>query len=393
MAMNTVEPVDVPFPPATPVRTYRHYMVGLVSFLFLTAYNMSFFTFGQYVYSKLQREYYPNATNISSTIAICIEDPHSAVFAIQLDVQQKAARWGIYLYLSGSLAAIISNFVLGAYTDRFGRKFLFLFPCIGTILRTTGVIVGFHFDLPLWYYAFGYFVEGCTGQVFNILQVSYLYVVDITVAGKQRSFGIVLMELVLGIGTIIPNLITGYLLQYSKSFLWPIIISDAILVLTFFLMLTLPETFPKHLRDKRKYNSNYENLKDSVDLYVSSKNAGRRWMYIIVLVVFALTSYDLFGRVAVEGLYLLNFPLCWDPKRIGLYGAARSGAQQLIGMSLVKVFHVFMNDEMIAIIGSVSYGASFVMEAYATNEAMMYGGRFLLFLYHLQLINNLLPIK
>ena len=370
MAIDTVEPMNVPLP-ASPVRSYRHYMVGLVSFLYITAYNMSSLSFGHYLYEKLQREFYPNATNISSTITICTEDAH----AIQLHVQEKAAKWGIYLYLSGSLVAIISNFVLGAYTDRFGRKFLFSFPCIGTILRTSSVIIGFHFDLPLWYYAFGYFVEGCTGQAFNILQVSFLYVVDITVAGKQRSFGIVLMELIFGMGTIVPNLATGYLHQYFNSFLWPVIVSDAILVITFLLMLTLPETFPKHLREKRKYNSNYKYLKDSVDLYVSSKNAGRRWMYIIVLVVFALTSYDLFGRIAIEGLYLLNFPLCWDPKKIGLYRAARSGAQQLIGMSLAKLFHMFMNDEMIAIIGSVSYGASFVMEAYAHNEAMMYGGR------------------
>ena len=363
-------------PPATPVRTWRHYTVGLVTFLFLTAYNISFYTFGQYVYRKLQREFYPNATNVSSTIAICIEDTHSAVFAIQLDVQQRAAKWGIYLYLSGVIAAVISSFIFGAFTDRFGRKFLFLFPCIGTIIRTAGVIVGFHFDLPLWYYAFGFFIEGCTGQVFNIFQVSYLYVVDITVAGKQRSIGIVLMEVAIGFGSIIPSLVTGYILQYSGSFQLPIIISCGMLVACFILMLTLPETFPKHIRAKRDYSSNFENLKDSVDLYVSKKNAGRRWMYIIMLAVFALTSYDLFGRIAVEGLYLLNYPLCWDPERIGLYGAARSGAQQFIGMSLVKVFHMCMEDEMIAIIGSVSYAASFVLEAFATNEGMMYGSMY-----------------
>ena len=328
------------------------------------------------MYNKLQREFYPNATNVSSTIAICIEDTHSAVFAIQLDVQQRAARWGIYLYLAGGIAAVISNFVFGTLTDRFGRKFLFLFPCIGTLIRTAGVIVGIHFDLPLWFYVFGFFLEGCTGQVFNIFQVSYLYVVDITIAGKQRSVGIVLMEVAIGFGSIIPSLVAGYILQGSGSFQLPIMISCGMLVVTFILMLTLPETFPKSVRAKRDDSSNLENLKDSVDLYISKKNAGRRWMYITILAVFALTSYNLFGRIAVEGLYLLNYPLCWDPERIGLYGAARSGAQQIIGMSLVKVFHMCMDDEMIAIIGSISYAASFVLEAFGTNEAMMYGGMY-----------------
>ena len=362
--------------PSTPVRTWRYYTVGLVTFLFLTAYNISFYTFGQYVYIKLQKEFYPNATNVSSTIAICIEDTNSSVFAIQQDVQQRAARWGIYLYLSGGITAVISNFVLGTLTDRFGRKFLFILACIGTIIRTVGAIVGIHFDLPLWFYFFGYFIEGCTGQVFNIFQVSYLYVVDITIAGKQRSVGIVLMEVAIGFGSIIPNLAAGYILQYSGSFQLPFIISLGMLVVSFILMLVLPETFPKKVRAKRDFNSKFEILKDSIDLYLSKKNAGRRWMYITILTVFALTNYNLFGRIAIEGLYLLNYPLCWDPERIGLYGAARSGAQQIIGMSLVKLFHTCMDDEMIGIIGSVSYAASFVLEAFSTDEAMMYGGMY-----------------
>ena len=365
---------DGPPPPVTTNVTWRHYTVGLVSFLFLTAYNMSFFTFSQYLYKKLQIEYYPNVTEASSTIAICVENTSSILYEIQLDTQQKAARWGIYLYLSGGITSVMANFILGGFTDRFGRKFLFILPCVGTMVRTAGAIVGIQYNFPLWYYAFGYFLEGCTGQLFSIIQVSYLYVVDITVAGKPRSFGIVVIELVLGIGTAVPSVVTGYILQNSKSFQVPMIISGGILIATFLLVLTLPETFPKHMRAKRNYSSKMENLKDSVDLYISKKNSGRRWMYIIILIVFALTTYDLFGRIAVEGLYLLNYPFCWDPQRLGLFGAARSGAQQLLGMMTVKLFHLCVDDEMIAIIGCFSYAASFVMEAFATTDAMVFGG-------------------
>ena len=371
--MDTNEEIDVPQPATTKV-TWRHYTVALVSFLFLTAYNMTFITFSQYVYKKLQLEYYPNVTDVSPTIAICVENTSSIVYAIQLDTQQRAAKWGIYLYLSGGITSVLSNFILGAFTDRFGRKFLFLLPCIGTIVRTAGAIAGIRFNLPLWYYTFGYFLEGCTGQLFTIIQVSYLYIVDITVAGKRRSFGIVMIELVLGVGTLVPNLATGYILQYSKSFQVPFIISGGILLVTLLLVLTLPESFPKHVRAKRKYISKIENLKDSIDLYVSKKNKGRRWMYILILLVFALTTYDLFGRISVEGLYLLNYPFCWDPQRLGLFGAARAVAQQLLGMLSVKVFHMCMDDEMIAIIGCLSYAASFIMEAFATTDAMVFAG-------------------
>ncbi|KAL4237310.1 hypothetical protein ACF0H5_002028 [Mactra antiquata] len=354
--------------------TYRHLLVWPAAFIFISAYNLTFNAFGQFVYIKLQNENFPDI-KVNKTTAFCEVNTSSVNFKIQEDVQQKAAVWGIYFYLAGGIASIVSNFVFGAYTDRFGRKFLFIIPCIGTLLRTGAAVVGIHFDLPLYFYLPWFFVEGCTGQIFNIFQISYLYVADITIPGKQRSLGIVAIELAIGLGSALPALVVGYILDLTESFLLPYYISVGLILLSLFLMITLPETFPKEIRNERKYSSPFENVKDATDLFCSNSNKGRRWMYIVTLEAFMFTAYDAFGRIAMEGLYLLNYPFCWNPTKLGIFGSLRMLFQQVVGMGMVKVLQYCMNDEMIAIAGCVSYAASFILEAYSTNDAMMYIGK------------------
>lgn len=355
----------------TSLITGRHLLVWPVAFLFMTAYNFSTNTFSQYAYIKLQRDSFPNIT-FNTTIAYCGVDTNSTSYKIQEDVQQEAAKWGIYLYLAGGFSSVIASLVMGTFTDRLGRKFLFILPCIGTIFRTVWATVGMVYDLPLYYYVLGYFVEGCTGQVFNIFQVSYTYISDITVVGKQRSVGIVIIELAFGIAASIP---VGYIIQQTNSFLLPFYMSFGLLGVTFLLVLLLPETFPAHVRAKRKYVSRLDNIKDAWGLFFGQENAGKRWVYITTLVAFILTTYDLFGRTAIEGLYLLNSPFCWDPDEIGLFGTLRTGCQQIIGMGLVIVLQLRLSDDAIAILGCISYGASFIVEAFATTNTSMYIGK------------------
>lgn len=360
--------------PPNQIITRRHLLVWPVAFLFVTAYSLTFASFGQYVYIKLQNENFPGI-HVNTTTAYCEVNTSSDNFRIQEDVQQKAAIWGIYFYISGGLTSIIANFIMGAYTDRFGRKFLFILPCVGTLLRTSMAIVGMHYDLPLYYYLVGYFLEGCTGQVFSIFQITYLYAADITESGKARSVGIVIVELAFGLGTVAPTFAVGYILDETGSFLIPFYISLGLLVFTLVLIFLLPETYPKAIRNQRKYSSKFENLKDAFDLFFGKENSGRRWMYFTTILVFSFTVYNLFGRTAMEGLYLLNYPLCWNPTKIGVFSALRMGLQQIVGMMSVKLFHICMNDEMIAIIGCISYAASFALEAYATTDTMMYVGK------------------
>ena len=352
--------------------------VWLVSFIFMAACQTSSFTFEHFMYMKLQKESFSNVTTDIQK-SLCDKNTSSKKYEIQETVQEEtvqenAAEWGIYFYLAGGVVAIISNFMLGAFTDRFGRKFLFIFPCLGTSFRVVFATVGMQLDFPLYYYVIGYFVEGCTGQVVSMFQASFIYSSDITFPGRQRSFAIFAMEIAFGLGTALPALGTGYFMSEIDNVLIPMYVSCGLMLITFLSMITLPETFPEEVRAKRKHATYFENLKDSIDLYISRKNYGRRWLYIVMLAVFGLTSFDSSGRTSVEGLYLLDSPFCFGPDKIGVFNALKSGLQQISGIAIVAILLLFTKCEIVAIIGCISYAAAFIIESSATSEKSLYIG-------------------
>jgi len=359
--------------PTTPSYSGQYILVWMTAFLFMAANSFSFSTFSQFLYIKLQRDNFPNVT-INTTKAYCNVDTNSTNYLLQQDVQEKAAIWGIFLYLVGGVPSVVATFVFGVFTDRLGRKFLFYLSWFGMVFRTVWVTVGMNLDWSLYMYIPGYFVEGCTGQVFNLIQVSYIYMSDITTVGKQRSIGIVMIEIAFGLATTFPGLAVGFMLKETNSFILPFYISLGMLALTLILILCLPETYPPEVRGKYAQSSRLDNIKNSWGLFCGQENTGRRWMYILTLLVFTFTCYDLYGRLAMEGLYLLNDPFCWGPEELGIFNALRTGLQQIGGMAIVVILKKFLNDESIAILGSASFGVSFVLEGLATTDTMLYIG-------------------
>ena len=358
---------------SVPLITGRHLLLWPTAFLFMAAHSFTYSTFSQYVYIKQERETFPNVT-INTTRAYCERDTNTSEYIIQETIQQKAAFKRIYLYFVGGVPAIVATFVFGVCTDRFGRKFLFYLAWFGMTFRTLWAIVGVYTDWPLYYFIPGYIVEGCSGQVFNVVQASYIYISDITIVGMQRSVGIVMIQFAFGLATTFPTLAVGYLLQDTNSFMIPFYISIGLLALALVMILILPETFPKKALCKRIRTSRLASLKESWGLFCSYSNVGKRWMYIVTLSVFVLTTYDFYGRQAIEDLYLLNNPFCWGPEQMGIFNALRTGLQQIASMTLVIVFKVFLSDEGIAILGCVSFGASFILEAWSSTDTMMYVG-------------------
>ncbi|XP_060575998.1 lysosomal proton-coupled steroid conjugate and bile acid symporter SLC46A3-like [Ruditapes philippinarum] len=347
----------------------RKWLVGPYCFLYMAAYITSYFTFIQYVYAKIQKDLFPDVTsfNVSGT---CNSNLSSEDYKKQTLVQQHAANWTMYYSLAAGIPAILSNIILGSSTDKYGRKFLFFLPCIGTFLKTVLYVLGIHLNLDLKFYLIGYFIEGLTGQMFTMLLVSFTYVADITATnGKNRSFGITLIELSLGIAVALFSFTTGYFIQ-AYGFFYPMLSSGVMTTGSLITVIFIPETFPKEKRNPNE--SILIKLKTAYDLFFGSFNRGRRWMYNILMVTFTLTMFTVFGRSSVEPLYQLGTPFCWSPEKLGYYGGLKSLLQQMIGMGMVKLMQWIMSDEAIAMFGCLSFSAAYVMEGFARTDIIMY---------------------
>lgn len=355
-----------------PSLSYRKWLVGPYCFLYMAAYITSYFTFTQYVYAKIQKDTFPDVTsfNVSGT---CTANTSSDDYVKQTTVQQKAAIWTLYYSLAAGIPAIFSNIVFGSSTDKYGRKFLFFLPCIGTFVRMAISVLGIYFNFDLKFHLIGYFAEGLTGQLFTMLQVCFIYVADITSAdGKARSFGITMIELSIGIAVSAFSFSTGYFIQ-AYGFFYPMLSAGIMVGSSVILVLFVPETFPKEKRSSSE--STLVKLKTAFDLFFGSFNRGRRWMYNTLISIFALTMFTVFGRGSVEPLYQLNAPFCWSPEKLGYYGALRSFLQQTFGMGMIKLLQIIMSDEAIAMFGCVSFSGAYILEGLAKTDTALYIGK------------------
>ena len=371
----------------------RKWLVVPITIFYFGAYVTSALTLQQFVYVKLQREKFPNES-FNSSIPVCNANESDPKYKLQVEVQKESAEWMTYFSLASGIPGVFADLVLGSYTDRFGRKFLFFLPCIGAFVHLVVNTVGIYTDFALYWYIPASVFDGLTGQLFGLLLVTFSYTADITKAGRQRSLGIVIIELSIGIGFTGFSFSTGYFIQ-ATGFFWPMLFAAGCLVLTLVLVFILPETYPKEKRTPT--SSPWENLTNGVALYIGKENSGKRWKYIILMLTFVLTMLTVLGRANVETLYVLNNPFCWNPEKVSWFVALRSGTQQIVGMALVKPLQMVLSDEIISVVGSLSFVAGFTIESMAKMDALLYVCKYSsvrgTFNYIICLINNYFSMK
>ncbi|KAL3872668.1 hypothetical protein ACJMK2_035880 [Sinanodonta woodiana] len=353
--------------PAATERTWRHWLVGPIGFLYISGYILAFTVFSQFIHMKTLTSQYLNVT-ILDNLSTCEVNKSSQQYKVQSDIQKKSAEWQILIPLAGNIIAIFSNLVLGAYTDRFGRKFLFYVSCLGSLFRTTMVAVFMHFDLNLIYYIIPYAIDGMTGSTSTMVQAAFIYSADITSSGKERTFGIVLIEIAFGLGSAFFGFGSGYVIEWTGYF-WPSVMAAGAYLLSITIVFILPETFKdKPLQRKSKLQT----VKDAIGLYTDPKNAGKRWIYIVSIIIFFVSTISNNGSFAIEPLYQLGSPFCWSPVQIGWYTALRMLGQQVIGMFSIKVLQRCFADTIIGIIGTVCSASAYAMEGLASTDLTLY---------------------
>ncbi|XP_052280314.1 proton-coupled folate transporter-like isoform X2 [Dreissena polymorpha] len=354
-----------------PHMSARKWLVAPYCFLSMAAYISSSAAFTQYLYRRVQEQLFPNVNQINETVG-CFVNTSDPNFEMQTRVQQEAAVWSMYYNLAVGIPALFACIFLGSSSDKFGRKFLFVFPCLGVMIRTGVCVAGIYFKFNLKYFIIGFFIEGLLGYIPTMLLACFTYIADITPQiGKKRSLGITLIELFNGVGGTVVSFVFGYFIQ-DTGFFYPMLTSGILVVIALVLICFLPESFPPDKRNPE--GSVLDKIFTSFKFFFSSADAGSRWMYNILILAFSITVLSGFGTDSVEPLYQLNAPFCWSPEKLGYYGAAKYLLQNVVGMGLIKLMQAVMADESIAMIGCVTYAANYAIEGLAQNDLYLYIG-------------------
>ncbi|KAJ8308915.1 hypothetical protein KUTeg_013789, partial [Tegillarca granosa] len=329
----------------------------------------------QYALQYYQNSYFPNSTrNISDgEQSVCSQNTSSQEYKDQQLVQSVTSELSIYWSLAQNIPAIFLSIIYGSLSDRYGRKLIIIISLLGTGVKAGLCALGIFLNLNIYISIVFFGVEGFTGTWISSLMALFAYGADITKPGNNRTVIILLLETFLGVGAVIGMLVSGYLIKYLGFSYANVIASGFVAVGVLITLIFLPESV--HVSEEtKKTKIDFSYLNTSFKFYTvkNFSKYGKRWQYLVCLSIFVLIVTANLGKATVESLYVLNSPFCWNSVTLGWFGALRSGLLAVTAAAIVKPLQFCFRDENIIIIGALSYIASCILEAFTTNNIVMF---------------------
>ncbi|XP_067682396.1 lysosomal proton-coupled steroid conjugate and bile acid symporter SLC46A3-like [Haliotis asinina] len=347
---------------------------NMILFMMVTAGTMYIPVLSQYVYKRVTEDLFRNQTLAGKgpTNQACYLNTSNPDYILQEKAQQIAADKQMQFTILKSSLGIVSNIMLGSYSDSVGRKLLFAAPLTGQCLKfgISAIIIYWNMDINLFFLAEG--VGGITGGYFAFLIASYAYTADNTPATGARTMGIAFVEFFEKIGVAASATATGYFIQ-DVNFFYPSLTATLIVLLDLLLVVTLLPGRKMPQRPKSNWITPLEGCRRVFGFYVLEGSIRKRICFVLAILIFVFTALPVVGATNIDILFKLNLPFCWTPEKIGYYSTIGSVAQQVIGVPLTRLLQCCCIDEVIGVIDLVAMGAAEGLQSIASTDWMMYG--------------------
>ncbi|XP_067681654.1 lysosomal proton-coupled steroid conjugate and bile acid symporter SLC46A3-like [Haliotis asinina] len=342
-----------------------------VMFILTVSSNLFLPVMSQYLYHRVSEDVFNHTLVNTSTTQPCYRNKTDPGYMLQEKAQQVTAEKQMQFTMLRSALAILSNIMLGAYSDSVGRKFLFVAPMTGQLIRSafTSVIIKCRLDLNFLFLSEG--IDGLLGSYYGILLASYTFTADNTPATGSRTIGIAVVDLTEFFATSLVSIASGYFIQ-DVNFFYPAL-TATLVCLVALLIVTLFLPTRTYARERRStWMSPVEGLKRVFGFYVLDNSALKKACFILILLTFVFNVISALGGSNIDTLFLLNAPFCWTPEKLAYYMTAFTVLCPLIGVPLTRLLQVCLIDEVIAVIATTAAVASDVIHSFASTDVIMY---------------------
>ncbi|XP_077867324.1 lysosomal proton-coupled steroid conjugate and bile acid symporter SLC46A3-like [Saccoglossus kowalevskii] len=350
-----------------PVRKWPIVTVEPIVLLFMFGKGVYITSFPQYIRSRIAEDY--EVSGLDTTNGTCYANISSSEYIMQEQIQKQATMWTLYFTATSQFIAMFVATILGAYSDKAGRKIPLMLPPVGAALNGLNYLIVIYLHLPLWTLFFGAVLQGLGGEHTTEMATCCSYISDITTK-QQRTFRMIVLEIVYSFAFGGAQLCAGYAIHiygYQAAFWLHISVSSAAFFYAVFFV-------RESLKVEDTSNTSiltFDHFKQ-IALLFKNKRSGLRLQLVILIVVLFFQILSQTGCNGLYVLYCMDYPFCWSSVMIGYFSAARvalRGPGVLLGGKLLPRC---LSDFGMIYVSSISYTSSLLLSAFAFNDIMMF---------------------
>ncbi|KAL3872869.1 hypothetical protein ACJMK2_036054 [Sinanodonta woodiana] len=350
----------------------QSYLVEFAYFTFFLARHMSLPLFQEYVQSEIHKQKHLQSSNTLNQTA---KPSH--------DLQRESAYTILSLQIAEGLPAVVIVIILGAVSDRTGRrKILLWLPSLGSCIYSLIFILVQYTGWSLDGLFMASAIRGLSGSMTAFLAGSSYYAIN-SVKPNQRSSRLALQELLNGAAYAIGNIMVGYWVR-DAGFLQPFWFTFILSLMTFLVAFFLVQEVKTDNNNRSERYLNTGNC--CVDTFkplgrffrcCNNKDLIRIWLAILAFQTYAVVHL---GQINVLVLYFLGPPMSWPSVKIGIFLSVLM-AVAAIGTGMVPPFlRNYVTDTNITFAGYLSKAIGTLWIAVIQNDTVIYFALMLLVL-------------
>ena len=355
---------------------YHSITVEPVTFFYACAMILHTPVIQQYVYSRVAMSRGLIVSSFQSDETKCEMAAYDDSYKYRESrnsVQAESSLVHLGIVLSASVPSIVMALLLGAWSDKVGRKIVMLLPIIGGLIDTICILVVMYTDLPVYALFVGSFINGMCGFFTTMILAVFSYVADIT-DESRRALRLGVLEAIAFLSGMISHLTSGWWIKHLgfKSPYWLILSLHFcnLLYVIFFLPETIKETEQKRLTDL----FNKEHFYRIVRLFTNA-DVDKKWPLIGLMLASAFMMISSIGFGSVIVLYALDAPFCCSPIMIGYFLAESMLVQAIGAMFGFFILRRCISEMALTQIGFISIVSSLLMLAFIKTNWLMFIGK------------------
>jgi len=355
------------------------YLVEVAYFTFFLARHMTLPLFQEYVQSEIYKQHGINNTIVDhEEIYFPQYEPDPAGPYYKAHKESIMAVLG--LQMAEGLPAVVSVIILGAISDRTGRrKALLWVPALGGFVYSVIYLLILYTSWTMDGLFMASALRGLSGSMTAFYAGSTFFAIH-SVNSERIAWRLALQEFLNGAAYAIANIMVGFWVTdrgFRQPFFFTVILSAVAFLICFFLIKEVKVEESSNNIANRNYSSDnccIDTFKPMAKFFkCKNRKMIKVWLAILAFQTYAIVHI---GQINTLVLYLRGPSYRWPTARIGMFLSVIMAVAAIGTVSTPPVLKLILSETSITFAGLLSKALGTLWIAVVRNETVLYFGMF-----------------